>query len=599
METGQEAKVGEKRRPGRPPKTASAPPAKRQRTSISTPPTNAASAAHTPAIGSPVPEKRVVRLPAKINENKPLPTLPEPQPQTLSNEEYQSIAASAVLATSLEKSRSRWMCDGILERYWVKPEKGTGKNAKPPPPNNPDLKTMKMRGECRIRIEPHLFVANFYTVENNALPPKNKQPVASQPRQQQPIQQFQARPPLSSASYQGHRLGPLPPVQSSSRLPPAPQPGPSRAQASPAPGLSGQKASPDPVISMLATRASSDPELKSLMKEVATGNANQDQLKIFQKHIDELTTIIAHQKKTQEEAPFKPQQQSNMIQYDGPSDSRPVHTPQPIQPHPQHAGPQARPQSFVAQPQSTPPYGQQQPWTAPAAAPVATNSPVILEFTGSGATEDRFLFPEYSILEALSPQHLLVSFILTRKGRDAVDPTGLEPDQEYWQPITMMIEVAYGREELLNCIRRWVKPADDVRKNMQETMERCQRVSNAYLALRLPFKGSTTTDSENVSKDVTPIVEEKVKPKPAPKRKAPVASTPKSVEAEKAQKEAVPPSDNAKLAATPRPAEASSAAESKDAISTPTGFVAAETPTAVEGGRPKRAVRKSVRISEG
>ncbi|KXT00250.1 hypothetical protein AC578_1200 [Pseudocercospora eumusae] len=597
MDTGHGGR--EKRRPGRPPGTASAPPAKRQRTSMSTPPTNTPSIAHTPAVGSPVPEKKVVRLPAKVNENKPLPTLPEPQASTLSNDEYQSIAASAVLATSLEKSRTRWMCDGILERYWVKPEKGTGRNAKPPPPNNPDPKTMKLRGECRIRIEPHLFVANLYTVEKNVLPPKNKQPVVSQPRQQQPIQQFQPRPPLRGASYEGHQQPPAAPVQSSSRLPPAPQPGPARAQASPAPGLSGQKASPDPVISMLATRASSDPELKSLMKEVATGNANQDQLKIFQKHIDELTTIIAQQKRTEEEATFKPQQQSNLIQYDGPSDPRPVHTPQPIQPHPQQSVPQPRPQSFVAQPQSTLPYGQQQPWTAPAAAPVATNSPVLLEFTGTGATEDRFLFPEYSILEALSPQHLLVSFILTRKGRDAVDSTGLDPDREYWQPITMMIEVAYGREELLNCIRRWVKPADDVRKNMQETMERCQRVSNTYLALRLPFKGTTITDSEDVSKEVTPMVEEKAKPKPAPKKKAPVVSTPKSAEAEKAQKETVPPSDNANLAATPQPAEASSAAESKDAASTPAGNVAAETPTAAEGGRPKRAVRKSVRISEG
>jgi len=48
-----------------------------------------------------------------------------------------------------------------------------------------------------------------------------------------------------------------------------------------------KKTNPDPVISKLAARASTDPELKSLMKEVATGNASQEQLRIFQRHIDE------------------------------------------------------------------------------------------------------------------------------------------------------------------------------------------------------------------------------------------------------------------------------------------------------------------------
>jgi hypothetical protein len=47
---------------------------------------------------------------------------------------------------------------------------------------------------------------------------------------------------------------------------------------------------------MLATRASSDPELKALMKEVATGKATQEQLKVFQKHIDELGAVIQAQK---------------------------------------------------------------------------------------------------------------------------------------------------------------------------------------------------------------------------------------------------------------------------------------------------------------
>jgi hypothetical protein len=73
-----------------------------------------------------------------------------------------------------------------------------------------------------------------------------------------------------------------------------PTPSQSRAQPQASWGFQGQEnnASPDPVIPMLAKSASSDPELKALMKVVASGNATQDQLRVFQGHIDEVTKII-------------------------------------------------------------------------------------------------------------------------------------------------------------------------------------------------------------------------------------------------------------------------------------------------------------------
>ncbi|KAI5809766.1 hypothetical protein DFH27DRAFT_159615 [Peziza echinospora] len=46
---------------------------------------------------------------------------------------------------------------------------------------------------------------------------------------------------------------------------------------------------PDPVIQLLATKAATDPELKSLMRIVAVGGASTEALKVFQRHIDELT----------------------------------------------------------------------------------------------------------------------------------------------------------------------------------------------------------------------------------------------------------------------------------------------------------------------
>jgi hypothetical protein len=500
-------------------------------------------------------------LPSKVSDNRPLPSHTEPQPPSLSDDEYQSVVASAVLATSLEQSRLRWVSDGIFDRYWVKPE--GGKNGKPPPPNNPDVKGMKPKGECRIRIEPHLFVAEMYVEEGVKTPTVTKQPMLQYRPAQQYGQQYQHRglPPAVSQAPQSQ-----------------PPRGPSSIAASSSTPQSGPK--PDPVISMLATRASSDPELKSLMKEVATGNATQDQLKVFQKHIDELTIIITKQRQDEEDSAAKAYQQANTIQYDGPADIRPTtivdtatrntSSPQPYSPA-----------------QTGPQYGQQQPWTAPV--PASTDLPVIIAFKDVGATEDRFLFPQHSIVEALSPQHLLVSFLVVRSGHQAIDNTGLKPSAEYWQPVTIMIEVAYGKEELLNYIRRWIKPAEEVRKHMEDVMQRCQRAPETYLALRLPYRSTAATESENVSKEATPVVEERTKPRPTnkvakTKRASSImrtksdggAASPAQVSAVKSEEASAP---------TPTLQQASPSVE-----------VSAETET---GGRPKRTTRKSVRISEG
>jgi hypothetical protein len=103
---------------------------------------------------------------------------------------------------------------------------------------------------------------------------------------------------------------------------------------------------------------------------------------------------------------------------------------------------------------------------------------------------------------------MLASFLVTKKSRlpssstlfpDSITPTpdDNEPPSpaatkeiEYYQPVTLMVEVAYGREEILNCIRRWVKPVDAVCAHMESTMARCTRAPTDFLALRLPFRGT-------------------------------------------------------------------------------------------------------------
>ncbi|KAI7606445.1 hypothetical protein KC346_g10541, partial [Hortaea werneckii] len=171
----------------------------------STPATPAATVNTVNTVNTPAVDKPSARLPSRILDGKPLPTLPDPQPATLPDSEYQSVAASAVLATSIARSQQRWTGDGIFERYWRKPE--TGKNARPPPPNNPDPKWMKHKGECRIRIEPHIFECQMYLEEKPRVapvPPKQYlQPghqamYGQQYRQQQPYQ------PAYAQQQQGH-----------------------------------------------------------------------------------------------------------------------------------------------------------------------------------------------------------------------------------------------------------------------------------------------------------------------------------------------------------------------------------------------------------
>ncbi|KAK3072748.1 hypothetical protein LTR53_006241 [Teratosphaeriaceae sp. CCFEE 6253] len=565
----------------------------------------------TPAVGTPVTDKKASRLPGKVADNKPLPTLPQPQSATLSNDEYRTMAASAVLQASLSRSQARWTHAGLLERYWIKPE--SGKNARPPPPNNPDPKWMKLKGECRIRIEPHIFECQMYVEERPkpqplpakpyvptppahspyAAPYRGPQYTAAQPQAQ--TYQHQTLPPIRQA-VQGH-FNTLPPINNVTQR---------TSSATPAPAQPGKKANPDPVITKLAGRASSDPELKTLMKEVATGSATPEQLKIFQRHIDELHDQIRKEKEERESREREDEEnrrrqdaeaaaavQEDTIRYDGAGDTR-TSTPTPDQ--------YRTPQAGTPYTGSTPLYSMahQQP-----SAPSSTQNAVVLSFSTPGATEDRFLFPQYSIIERLSGNHHLASFIVTRKGCEAADPTGLDPNKEYWQPITMMLEVKLGLEDLPDYVKRWVKPAEEVRKHMEGIMKRCHRAPESWLAMRLPFKGSATTvegEGSGVSKEATPITMLEERPG---KAKPITKSSIKYVK--KAQ-----PSVKSTPAATSTAGKKQGAAKTASAIVEPNSTTASNEIAAVvaadgasdvqattESGRPKRAVRKSVRISEG
>lgn len=260
------------------------------------------------------------------------------------------------MAESLERSRKKWLIEGIFERYWTKPPPKK-KNAPVEELNNPPKDSMTKIGTCTITIEPHSFDAIMYTIKdsnsrstfhpppqpmyrpimqygppNGMMPP----PLPSPAPQQQAIPaqpNTDAAPPPAPLAYDTEKNrnggstqpGVLPNVDNGAPYPNTPtpavapnspvvsslpnsgtkcQPPPviqSAQQPSPVPAPQNTSSpsptpaptkSSDPVIQMLAERAATDPDLKALMRVVADGKAATRELKRFQAHIDELTKLL-------------------------------------------------------------------------------------------------------------------------------------------------------------------------------------------------------------------------------------------------------------------------------------------------------------------
>ncbi|KAL2808616.1 hypothetical protein BJX63DRAFT_26338 [Aspergillus granulosus] len=346
-----------------------------------------ASSVSAPSTPLPDPEPVETPLPTKIKDGEGLPTLPTAQPSDLSPKEYQSIAESAVLLASLERSKKKWLSDGILVRYWTKPKKTKREQIEG---KNPPKESMSKVGPCNIVVGPHLFDAMLYTVKDpNAPapvqytptqrpmvhygPPNNFQqyhpyPHPPQSAQNQRPQQLHAShgTPTQQGYPQGSRpLPPQPARTPNSQTPHRPSgPQPTQRPASnQQPPAQPPKPNPDPVIQMLATRAAQDPELKALMRLVASTNATQEQLRTFQAHIDELNAIIRAREQQQRRQQQQQQQQQQASHTPTPGSKQPsprppqsaAQTPQkPSQPSatPQQQPPQQQQQTPIPQPQS-------------------------------------------------------------------------------------------------------------------------------------------------------------------------------------------------------------------------------------------------------
>ena len=248
-------------------------------------------------------------------------------------------------------------------------------------------------------------------------------------------------------------------------LPPqSPQGGGSPAQ--PPSQMPESVSSTNPVIQMLAQRASADSNLKSLMKIVANGNASESQLKTFQRHIDELNSIIkgtsppaAQTSGTSAGQSFTPM--VNPIQ----TWSMPPLAPSKQEPLSQY---------YSQQPQ----YSK----SKPPGLPKPDISAIVFDITGGNG--DRYLIPKKSILEYLSgsPQ-VLVSFLVTRKGGEA-DQGSYKAQADYYQHVT--IKLSCSNYKVLEPLAKIVEPQDTVRRYMEDVMAKANRAEDIYLITQLP-----------------------------------------------------------------------------------------------------------------
>ncbi|KAK4939141.1 hypothetical protein LTR10_020535 [Elasticomyces elasticus] len=547
-------------------------------------------------------------LPTRLTANKPLPTSKQKQPAGLSQAEYQSIAESAILAASLHRSRMQWLYDGIFEKYWVKPVKRKG--VIEAPPDNPDVKSMQKLGTATITIEPHVFDAVFYTVRDPAalqpiprhanqhttktmLPPRptygyppppgaypispaQRPPATPAPHSQgalpmtspapgaqvapPPLIPAEQRPQTPLASTPAGSATGTPKQQTSSQTqPPATvaaeptqTPIPPSKQANPPPG--GKGSTTDPVIQMLAARAASDPQLKELMKVVATSRASPEQLKEFQAHIDEFNAVVRRQEAERlakgesqvpvtttpkPPAPTQPQNaQEAKSEAVPPKANPPVQAPKPspvpAAAHPStYNTPQAQPRppsppgSSTALPgvlHTFPPaphaggapiggfMGYHAPPPPPRAEPIIKH--IVMEITSTPlstqpACPDRWLFPEFAVLEIrFGGLEMLVSFLVERRGSQILscmsgdsaerDANGnhnkWKPEQEYYEPVTMTVKATHHRT--IETIARAARPLPVVQDHMKQVLGKAERAPKEYLVHQLPREiGSEGTEA--------------------------------------------------------------------------------------------------------
>lgn len=90
----------------------------------------------------------------------------------------------------------------------------------------------------------------------------------------------------------------------------------------------------------------------------------------------------------------------------------------------------------------------------------------------------------------------------SNKSKESKEDANKSNLKEYYQPVTMRIYSA--NPKFLEPLARVVKPPDEVRKYMNEVMDRAERAPEGFLALRLPRENKDEHEPEDTRKSGTP-----------------------------------------------------------------------------------------------
>ncbi|KAJ8612725.1 hypothetical protein MRB53_037301 [Persea americana] len=394
--------------------------------------------------------------------------------------------------------------DCILRRYWTKPSK---KKDPAELAKNPPKESMMRVGPCLIAVEPHVFDATIYAIRD-----VQAQTLPSH------AMQYSATGTSASSTAKGHAgylaapgSSQLHPIHTTAQAPPQPYtpssqssyPAQTQGHATPTSVPQAQSQLPqqpqlakpaqDPVIQMLAQRASQDADLKALMKVVASGSANPEQLKEFQKHIDELTVLLQQQRGAPVAKPAAAGPSS------GPA-SVPIRAMPPLEPRQSQNGPQGQMHQTIGWQQVPAPKPK-----APFVAPRLETTGLVVEFAASAG--DRFLLPRHAILEyAPGARQVKMSFLVVRTGEElkSIKETSgsWKKGKNYHQPVT--ITIASDVSRVMESISKGVAPYAEAKRAIDNIKETTIRAEPVTLALQLPQQHNVARDSPAPSADMKP-----------------------------------------------------------------------------------------------
>lgn len=235
----------------------------------------------------------------------------------------------------------------------------------------------------------------------------------------------------------------------------------------------------DPLVVLLVKTALEEPRTRDMVRRIAENRpqfSDATDLKSVLDRLKHKVTKDLERYKTQSPAPSAPPSATSKAANGAPDGSVTAATPTPPA--------QAVPQQALRSKGPPPPP------------PKPDISAVVFEF--SGGTGDRYMFPKFSILEYIlvpSGQQVIASFMIVRKGSASEYPVA-DPTLDYYQPVTIRLYTPTGRH--LENLARVVAPQDDVRRYMDDIMDKMTRAEYVLLAMRLP-RGDPAAKEDGVA----------------------------------------------------------------------------------------------------